>query len=173
MLLMRLNMDFLVHTASLPMLWHCFGLPHLFKDLLIWKEPSKDQLHRPGWYHQEKLGHWDSMCLCESPASSCSVIMRWLLTQCKGLCKVLHIHWSLRDDDLSPWATYYLCVLNNLKSKLGKRKIITLEVSKSISVKANKFEQSLKHGSQKNISIKKWKKIQYRDYPREDWIHCI
>lgn len=43
---------------AMALLWAPF-FPYLFKGLLIWKEPSKEQLQGPGWHHQEKLAHWD------------------------------------------------------------------------------------------------------------------
>lgn len=46
--------------------------PYHFKDLLIWKEPSKGQLQGPGWHHQEKLGHGDLGVPCES--QSCLLV---------------------------------------------------------------------------------------------------
>lgn len=149
--------------------------PYHFKDLLIWKEPSKGQLQGPGWHHQEKLGHGDHGVPCES--QSCLLMFcDYEMTSSNAWEPRLSSGDSVKSAWCSPVSIGHVLFMypKQFEVYIKKEKDHCPGGVHRHFHEANMFEQSCEAWSseKKNISLKQWKKIQFRDYLTENWIYC-
>lgn len=177
---MRVSMGFSDLTASLPTLWHRFALPSALTFLRIClsernhqRDSYKDQVDiiRRSWVTETS-----AFLVRVNPASSCSVVMRWLLPS--------HLEaWEPRlspgDPVKSAWCrpismglVLFMCP-KQFEAYIKKEKDHCPGGVHRHLHEGNMFKQSCEAwSSEKNYFHKEMKKIQFRDYLTENWIYC-